>query len=161
MIATSTQTLIFFRSIFLGALLGIFYDLFRLLRLVFPAPGWVVAAEDLLFFLLSAIWSFGFIMSVNYGQVRAFILMGEGLGFLLYYLTVGTLVVKSAKSIVSAVKKLLFTLWKYSFGPVFSLVYTRIKKIGKRAAKAHKMPKKVVEIHRKHLQKHGCRCIIK
>ena len=86
MIAVNTQTLIFFRSLWLGALLGMMYDLFRIFRIAVPTPNFAAVAEDILFFLLSAFLSFGFILSVNYGQVRFFILLGEGLGFFIILL---------------------------------------------------------------------------
>ena len=151
MIAVNTQTLIFFRSLWLGALLGMMYDLFRIFRIAVPTPNFAAVAEDILFFLLSAFLSFGFILSVNYGQVRFFILLGEGLGFLLYYLTVGPVVMKSVKKIISAAKKVLLFLWKITLGPILRLLLFLGKKLWKRVGKRLKKSKKVVEMHRKHL----------
>lgn len=151
MIAVNTQTLIFFRSLWLGALLGMMYDLFRIFRIAVPTPNFAAVAEDILFFLLSAFLSFGFILSVNYGQVRFFILLGEGLGFLLYYLMVGPVVMKSVKKIISAAKKVLLFLWKITLGPILRLLLFLGKKLWKGVGKRLKKSKKVVEMHRKHL----------
>ena len=61
-IAITEQTAVFFHSLLLGAVLGCFYDLFRITRIAFVIPALLVLVEDLLFFLFSSIVLFGFML---------------------------------------------------------------------------------------------------
>ncbi len=60
-IYVSQQVWLFVFSCLVGMLLGMLYDVFRILRIAFPSPEGVVLAEDILFFLFSlrfsACWS--------------------------------------------------------------------------------------------------------
>ena len=75
----------------MGAVFGAVYDLFRIFRIAVPLPAGVIVAEDVIYFAFCGFMSFFLAMTVNFGQVRFFILLGELLGFLLYYLTLGVL----------------------------------------------------------------------
>ena len=76
MIAVNTQTMIFFQSLLLGAALGMVYDLFRIFRVAVPLPAGMIVVEDVLYFVFCGFVSFFFAMTVNFGQVRFFILLG-------------------------------------------------------------------------------------
>ena len=79
-ITIAGQTAVFLQSLLLGAVLGCFYDLFRITRIAFLMPALLVLIEDLLFFLFSSIALFGFLLENNDGQIRWFILLGVVLG---------------------------------------------------------------------------------
>ena len=81
-ITIAGQTAVFLQSLLLGAVLGCFYDLFRITRIAFLMPALLVLIEDLLFFLFSSIALFGFLLENNDGQIRWFILLGVVLGVL-------------------------------------------------------------------------------
>ena len=90
-ITIAGQTAVFLQSLLLGAVLGCFYDLFRITRIAFLMPALLVLIEDLLFFLFSSIALFGFLLENNDGQIRWFILLGVVLGWTVYYFTAGSL----------------------------------------------------------------------
>ncbi|MDD3192389.1 MAG: spore cortex biosynthesis protein YabQ [Oscillospiraceae bacterium] len=152
MIAVNTQTIIFLQALLLGAALGVVYDLFRIFRIAIPLPASAVVAEDVIYFVFCGFVSFFFAMTVNFGQVRFFILLGETLGFLLYYLTVGALVMKCAKKIIAAIRWILLAVWKWLLRPVVQIFFWIGKKSGRIFGKIGKNMKKVVQKHRKHLQ---------
>ena len=79
------QAAIFFNALLLGAILGLIYDFFRITRLAFIMPSILVLIEDLLFFLLSSIILFNYLLESSHGQIRYFILIGVVLGWVLYY----------------------------------------------------------------------------
>lgn len=106
------QTAVFFHSLLLGAALGCFYDLFRITRIAFLIPAPMVLVEDLLFFLFSSIALFGFMLENSFGQIRYFILLGVALGWVIYYNTVGSLVIKCSARIIRAVRSLLAFFWR-------------------------------------------------
>lgn len=111
-IAITEQTAVFFHSLLLGAVLGCFYDLFRITRIAFLMPALLVLIEDLLFFLFSSIALFGFLLENNDGQIRWFILLGVVLGWTVYYFTAGSLVMKCSARIIAGVRAVLAFLWR-------------------------------------------------
>ena len=111
-IAITQQTAVFFHSLLLGVVLGCFYDLFRITRIAFIIPALLVLVEDLLFFLFSSIVLFGFMLENSYGQIRWFILLGVALGWVIYYFTAGSLVMKCSAQIIATIRRILAFLWR-------------------------------------------------
>ncbi len=121
-ITIAGQTWLFLRSIVLGAGLGVCYDLFRILRIALPHPAPAVLAEDLLFSMICAGATFCYMLAADSGQIRLFVLIGEGIGFLLYYCTIGTLVIRVSRGIIRAVRWVLHILWRIFIAPVVRLL---------------------------------------
>ena len=84
-----TGLILFSRAILFGTALGLYYGLFRLIRLLFPHPGWLVALEDLLFFLPATAAHVLFHFMYGEGETRWFSVLGVALGFLAYLASVG------------------------------------------------------------------------
>ncbi len=152
MIAVNTQTIIFLQALLMGAVFGVIYDLFRIFRIAVPLPAGAVVAEDVIYFVFCSFMSFFLTMTVNFGQVRFFILLGELLGFLLYYLTLGTLVMKCAQRLIACIRWIFRALWKLLLRPVVLLIRWIGRKVGRLFGKLEKNAKKAVQKHRKHLQ---------
>ncbi len=93
----SQQAAAFLWSVALGGALGVVYDWFRIGRILKKKWWLTVFLEDLLFALAAALSTAFCFTLTNYGQVRLFLLIGEGLGFLVYYNTVGVLVAMQAR----------------------------------------------------------------
>lgn len=85
------QTVYFLASIVLGAALAALYDLVRAGRMLFRAGKVHVLVSDILFFALCGVLTSLFALPFNKGSVRAFIVIGEGVGFLAFRLTVGSI----------------------------------------------------------------------
>ena len=108
-------------SLFIGVLLGVIYDVFRIVRMAFTVPGIVadiyrprkhrsrlavnviVFVCDILFFVVAAVISAIFIFHANNGRIRGIALFGSLVGFAVYYNTVGRLVTLISGGIISAV----------------------------------------------------------
>lgn len=111
-IIISQQLIFFLKSILLGAFLGLFFDVFKILRLLIKHHNIFIFIEDILFFLISAIFSYNFMMNISYGQIRLFILTGELIGFILYKLSISNLIVKAILFVISKLINLLKILFK-------------------------------------------------
>jgi len=82
----------------LGGILGAVYDVFRVLRILRRKNPWIlVFFEDLLFSAIAAVATAYVFSRIYYGQVRLFLLAGQGLGFLIYHITLGSLVGATAR----------------------------------------------------------------
>lgn len=84
------EAIIFLEACFIGVLFGVFYDVFRVIRLAFKNPSVLVFFEDLVYFILLTITSFTFIVIKNDGYLRAFLLIGELLGLILYFFAISS-----------------------------------------------------------------------
>ncbi len=93
----SDQALAFLWAVALGGGLGAIYDWFRIGRILWKKWWLFIFFEDLLFALIAAAATAFCFTLTNHGQVRWFLLAGEGLGFFIYFNTVGVLVVKQAR----------------------------------------------------------------
>ena len=96
-----------------------------------PSSAGAVVAEDVIYFVFCSFMSFFLTMTVNFGQVRFFILLGELLGFLLYYLTLGTLVMKCAQRLIACIRWIFRALWKLLLRPVVLLIRWIGRKVGR------------------------------
>lgn len=117
------QTIIFLQSILVGALLGVFFDAFRISRIAIPTGRAVVFLEDVVFFALCAVITFALMLSAIEGQVRFFLLVGEVIGAVLYNLTLGRLVMAVSKTIIHIVKSILHFIVRCFFRPIWLFFY--------------------------------------
>lgn len=99
--SVNQHLMLFFLSCLTGAFLGVLYDIFRILRIALPHSRIAVFFEDFLFCL---VWSLSLMMLATVsarGELRLFFAIGSLLGFILYLVTVGRLVIASAGKFIS------------------------------------------------------------
>ncbi len=103
---TNTEQL---RELFLcagvGFLLGAYYDVFRLLRLVLPSPAAAVFLEDVVFCVTSAATVFLFTLAVTDGVLRTYVFAGLAAGFTAYRSTVGRVIVRQTARLLTALRQ--------------------------------------------------------
>ena len=87
----SQQTVYFLASIAFGAALAVIYDLVRAVRMLIRCGSVHILISDILFFFVCGVLTSLFALPFNKGDVRAFIVFGEAVGFLAYRLTLGRL----------------------------------------------------------------------
>lgn len=90
-----------------GALLLFVYDVLRIMRKIAPHKMWLVGAEDLLFWIGSALALFAMLYRENSGYIRGFVIGGVLVGMLLYNLLLSAWIVAGS---VFLLKKVLFVL---------------------------------------------------
>lgn len=116
-ITNSGQLSGLFLSCGLGFLLGAYYDVFRVARLIMRPSKRAVFFQDLFFFLSSAVATFFFALTVTGGALRFYLFLGILIGFAAYYVTVGRLVVACAGAVVRAVLAAWHWFWHLAFAP--------------------------------------------
>ena len=86
-----------------GFLLGAYYDVFRLLRVMLPCRRWTVFVQDVVFFVTAAVITFLFDLTLTGGLLRFYLFVGLAAGFLAYRFTLGRLVMTCAATVLRAI----------------------------------------------------------
>ncbi|MDQ5983804.1 MAG: hypothetical protein RUMPE_00833 [Eubacteriales bacterium SKADARSKE-1] len=95
----------FFFSVIFGAILGIILDIFKIIGVIFRFSEKKIFWRDIIYFSLIGVLSFLFIVAVNMGELRVYIIAGELVGWIIYHFTLGNKVVKKATLIINFFKK--------------------------------------------------------
>jgi len=125
------QTRIFLLSIGLGFSLGILYDIFYITRLTMTKSKYAIYIQDILYLLSCSFITFIFILALSSGIVRGYTLIGEFLGWIIYYFSTGFFVVSFAAKAVNTFKrtiKKVFLLILKPFRWIFTKVFKQFKK---------------------------------
>lgn len=148
--------LILLYSVLLGLFFGVIYGIFKFRRLCFPLKRFnakkttqkiiiediIVFFEDVLFAFVCAVSTCIFIYYMNAGRFRGIVLVGCGIGFVVYYNTLGRLVLKLSAYLmrfvysvlrkvliftVLPVLKLLRLIYDLTLGRLFAVIYTNYR----------------------------------
>ena len=101
----SEQLTCFLSSLGMGFLLGVLYDVLRAIRLSFTKSKIALVIFDILYFVLFGILTFLFILTLNKGEVRSYIIAGELIGALFYYISFGIAVIKFTDKAILVLKR--------------------------------------------------------
>ncbi len=123
------QTRIFFYALGFGFLLGILYDLFRTLRMIISRSKPFVFFMDLLYFAVCAFLTFCFILVADSGKIRAYVALGETLGWLIYYFSFGTIAMKFTSAVLRGFRALTAAVFK-PIRRIFSKISRKTEKLG-------------------------------
>lgn len=100
------QTYLFIIFILNGFLIGILFDIFRILRKSFKTSDFVTSIEDIIFWILTAFIILYSVFKFNNGRLRAFIFVGIAFGVLIYILAFSKIFIKINLYIINFVKKI-------------------------------------------------------
>ncbi|WP_058486504.1 spore cortex biosynthesis protein YabQ [Defluviitalea phaphyphila] len=117
-VSISEQAHIFFIAVTAGVIIGIFYDLFRIIRKIFPHPNWLIQLEDLIYWITISAFMFFVLFNKNYGEIRGFVLLGALLGNIIYFFTISIVFMKFATWIIYWTKKIIKTILRILFIPI-------------------------------------------
>ena len=137
MLTIADQTQLFLFALGLGFLLGIVYDLFRTERMAFTMRRVGVFLQDILFFLTCAAVTFLFLLAVNHGEIRGFIIAGEALGFFIYYFSFGLLAVRVSSFTIRTIRRffhLIFTPFR-ALLRLLGRVFGKIRRFARKTSK--------------------------
>ena len=99
------ETQIYLLSVLLGVGIGIVYDLFRAVRIMFRHKNAVVFAEDIVFCALAGFAVFTFVTGLT-GKLRVFTVVGMAAGFVLEHFSVGNLAMFVFRKLMAVLKRL-------------------------------------------------------
>ena len=137
------QTRLFFMAVGLGFFAGVVFDLFRILRLAVSFGKIAVAVQDVIYILLF-LPSLCLLSLKNMGEIRLFAILGELIGFIIYYLTFGSFVYSISGKLIALIRRVLSWLFKIISYPFIKAYRFAAKIAGKIGLKLKKMAIKTV-----------------
>ncbi len=114
-----------------GIIIGIFFDIFRVLRKSFSTPDIITYIEDIIFWIFAGSFFIFILFKFNNGEIRSYVLIGLLFGIITYLLTISKYFIKINVSIIKVIKKILSYPIKIIckiFKP-FSFIVINIRKI--------------------------------
>ncbi len=121
------QTRLFLYAFGFGFILGILYDVFRTVRLIFSNSRIAAWVADIVYFLCVSVFTFGFVLVLNSGKLQGYVLMGEILGWLVYYFSTGSIAVRVSNAVIKAVRTVSYSAFSAAKRP-FVFLGGKIKK---------------------------------
>ena len=106
-LSMSGQAWLFLSTLLVGAAIGLFYDVFRILRRTARHSVAMVQLEDFIFWVVATGLTFYYMLHRNYGEIRWFSLVGVAVGISLYFATVSRWVVALFVAVVNYMKRVI------------------------------------------------------
>lgn len=147
------QLSIFVAALGLGFLLGVLYDVVRAIRLSLPRSKIATIFFDLLYCFLIGLATFLFILALNKGEIRFYIIAAEFIGAAFYYVSFGIAVIKITNKAVALLKRLYSFIFKILCTPFKLLKRLFVLTKNKTSALFKKSEKNSVKLRKKHLPK--------
>lgn len=149
----ASQIMIFLFSFVLGSFLGLIFDIFKVVNSILEKNLKRVFFEDILYFILSAFATFIYVLIVNMGEIRFYILSGEIIGWLIYRFTFGRLIYKFILIITRFLYNWISRFKKYIISKLpknrVKKLFKKIKSILHRSTKELKLKKVIFHLYPK------------
>lgn len=121
---SSAQPGLLLLSLGVGFALGLLYDLFRTVRLIFfERSAAAVVIFDILYFAVFGLLSFIFILALNKGEVRLYIILAELAGAAVYYFSFGAAAIRLTDAFLRLLRRVC--------GSVYATVSLPFKALGR------------------------------
>ena len=127
----TNQANLFLIFIINGLIIGLVFDVFRILRKSFKTSDIITVAEDILFWIITGVIVLYSIFVFNNGQIRFFMFIGIFLGVMLYMLILSKYIIKVSVTIITILKKIVLFIIKILIYP-FKTIYKITKKLLKK-----------------------------
>lgn len=128
----------------LGFILGVFYDILRVLVLCFNDSKAIRAVADFIFVVITTLVTFMAFVGLNLGKLRFYSIACEALGAVIYFLGISYVFMEISKRIITILRRLI----KKLFAPIRFLTVKICEKarlfinIIRKISKKHKINKK-------------------
>lgn len=139
------QAYLFGIYIVCGILIGILFDLFRILRKSFKTPDAITYIQDIIFGILTGIFLIFILFIFNNGELRFYIFLALTIGLILYLLTISKLFIKISVKFIIVIKKIIIK--------ILSVIIYPIKLIKKFMSKKILNPFRILTINVKNILK--------
>lgn len=135
--STITQLYSLFVFIVSGIIIGVFFDIFRILRKSFKTPDFITYIEDIFFWIITGIFILFILFTFENGQIRSYNIIGLIIGFILYIFTISKFLIKYSVKVIIFLKNIINKIFKVVIYPMrmffkpISFVIINLKNITK------------------------------
>ena len=114
-----------------GVIIGLLFDIFRILRKSFKTSDIITVIEDILFWIITGIILLYSIFVFNNGEIRLYMFLAIILGALLYMLLLSRYIIKISVGIINSIKQVIKFIFKIISWPL-QIIYKMAEKILKK-----------------------------
>lgn len=118
----------FFIYLVSGIIIGVFFDIFRILRKSFPTPDFITYIEDILFWILTGAFLLWILFQFTNGEIRIYNIVGLLIGCILYMLSISKYFIKVNVAILTMIKNMVYCILKIVLFPIL-FILKLLKKI--------------------------------
>lgn len=118
----------FFTYLISGMIIGIFFDVFRILRKSFHTPDIITYIEDILFWLFTGAFLIVVLFKFEDGQIRFYNIVGLFIGIIIYMLSISKFFIKINVAIITFIKDIVYKIIKIILYPI-KFIFKMLRKI--------------------------------
>lgn len=142
-LSLATQTKNFLLSLGFGFIMGIFYDLFRIIRISISKGKIATVISDILYCVFLCFALMLFCLTVNEGEIRLYLLLGSLAGFFVYYFSLGVIIFSFSERLITIIKKIIKSIFNVISFP-FRFIFGKLRKLfNNMSAKSRKNTKNI------------------
>ncbi len=104
---------VFFISIAFGSIFGIIWDCFRIIRNKINNFKKIVFCLDIAYFVIISLLTILFFFKFTSGGVRLFVIIGEILGFIIYYISIEKIIFKILNLVLGSILNIFLAIFKF------------------------------------------------
>lgn len=104
-----------------GIIIGLIFDVFRIVRKSFKTSDFITYIEDFVFWIITGAILLFVIFKFNNGEIRGYIFMGLCSGIIIYLLTISKPFIKFNVKIVTFIKKIITCIFKF-LSKIFKII---------------------------------------
>lgn len=138
-----------------GLVIGILFDIFRILRKSFKTTDFITYLEDIIFWILTGCIMLFSIFIFNNGEIRSYVFIGIAIGIILYMLVISRFFIRISVNIIKFIKKILSYPIKLIKNVVTKIILKPTLKILKNIHDLTKNKPKHINKHKKMDKKEG------
>ncbi len=124
----TNQAYLFLIFIANGIIIGLLFDIFRILRRSFKTSDFITYIEDILFWILTGLTILYSIFVFNNGEIRLFMFFGIAIGITMYMLLLSSIIIKTNVAIINFFKRIILAILNIIKLP-FKYILKLIKKL--------------------------------
>ena len=140
------QLYTFFNFILTGIVIGILFDIFRILRKIFKTLDIITYIQDFIFLILTGFIMLYSIFTFNNGDIRGYVIIGITLGIIIYILLLSKYFISIMVQFINIIKKVIYYPWhilssfivKNICKPAYNIAHQLFRKIPKINLKKNK-----------------------
>lgn len=114
-----------------GSIIGILFDLFRILRKSFKTPDIITYIEDILFWIITGLFLLYIIFKYSLGEIRIYMFISLIIGLVTYFLTISKYFIRLNVKIIDILKISISKIIYILFYPVKIIIHILQKTIFK------------------------------